>query len=107
VTSSATNARPPGGTTLRIQVAINAVHAILANHGITMPPCKVNKLVRGFCASASASGWVFVDYLSERVTLSADQRRQLLCDPDLERITAYLDPTGQTATRRVMRERGY
>ena len=73
----------------------------------TMPPCKVNKLVREFCASATAGGWVFVDYLSERVTLSADQRRQLLCDPDLERVTAYLDPTGQTATRRVIPKRGY
>lgn len=107
MTSATASPRPPGGTTLRIQAAINAVHAILANHGITMPPCKVNKLVREFCARATAGGWVFVDYLSERVTLSADQRRQLLCDPDLERVTAYLDPTGQTATRRVMRKRGY
>jgi hypothetical protein len=107
MTSAATNPRNPGVTTLRIQEAIGAVHRILDQHGITMSPAKVNKLVRRFSFEAAAHGCSFADYLLERVALSDDCRRQLLRDPDLERVTAYFDPTGQEATYRVIRQRGF
>ena len=101
--SAATNPRPPGGTTHRIQEAINAAHVLLADHGIEISPFRVSRLVRKFSARAAANGWVFADYLSERIELSADQRRRLLRDPNLERIAAYLkgDPVGEEATHNL------
>jgi hypothetical protein len=36
------------------------------------------------------------------VQLTAQQRRQALANPDIARVIAYTDPTGETAVNNVM-----
>jgi hypothetical protein len=50
------------------------------------------------------NGWTFFEFLANAVQLSAEQRRQALCDPDTARVISYLDPTGETAVNNVRRE---
>ena len=46
-------------------------------------------------------------FLAARVELSAEQRRRLAEREDLRYLLSYADPTGETAMRNVMRERGF
>lgn len=90
--------------TSQTQKRINAVHAILNNCGCYMSPSKVNRIVRQFEHQAERNGWTFVDFLTNKVALSAEQRRQVLADPDTARIFPYRDdPTGEDAVNNVMR----
>jgi hypothetical protein len=70
-----------------------------------MSPSKVSRLVRRFEARVERNGMTFHEFLVNAADLTADQRRRALADPDLARVTAYFDPVGEEAVRRVMRLR--
>ncbi|WP_231969251.1 hypothetical protein [Mycobacterium sp. E735] len=98
-----------GGTTSaearsQTQHAIRATHAILANLGVEMSPSRVSRIVRQYEARVMHNGWTFLDFLTNKLQLSAQQRRRMLADPEMARVTAYLDPTGETAVNHVLRQ---
>ena len=100
-----------GGTTSaeaksQTDQAITYAHAVIANCGVVMSPSKVSRLVRQFEARVMRNGWTFFQFLANAAQLSAEQHHQALCDPELARLIAYLDPTGETAVNNVLRERG-
>jgi hypothetical protein len=104
--AAAPQTRPGGScsTAKQIDEAINATHAILRNLGIHMSASAVSRLVRHYERRVRPNGWSFVDYLVNRVQLSAVQRRQLECDPEYARVISHVDPTGETAVNNVRRE---
>jgi hypothetical protein len=67
--------------------AINAAHLRLADQGIQMSPRKVSRLIRAYLRADTAQ-----------------QRRRPDADPELARVIAYLDITGETAAFNVDRE---
>lgn len=68
---------------------------------------KVNRLVQTFETRVERNGFAFFDFLANSVQLSAQQRRLALADPDVQRVIAYSDPTGESAVGNVMKERGW
>lgn len=98
----------PGGTTGAegTERLIRAAHVILDNCGMTLGPRKVHRIVRTFEARVAHNGWSFFDFLATSIQLDADRRVQLLNDPDVQRVIAYADPTGETAVRNVIRAAG-
>ncbi len=96
-----------GGTTTRdnaltgsqIQLVLRAAHAALAASGIDVGPSKVTKVVRRFSHALKRSGLTFHEFLTDQ----ANHRRLILIDPELARVIAYADPTGETAVRNVIR----
>lgn len=84
---------------------IRAAHVILDNCGVTLGPRKVHRIVRTFEARVAHNGWSFFDFLATSIQLDAARRVQLLNNPDVQRVIAYADPTGETAVRNVMRAR--
>jgi hypothetical protein len=82
-------------------------HIIAAAAGISLSRPKVSRLVRRYEAQVSHNGWAFWDYVANCLLLTAEQRAQVVVDPELSRVISYLDNTGEDAVRHVMRERGY
>jgi hypothetical protein len=78
-------------------------YAVLDAVGYEMSRAKVSRIVRSFEARVAGNGWSFFDYFANRIQLDSERRRQLLSDPDVLRVIAYADPTGETAVRNVMR----
>lgn len=56
--------------------------------------------------AAPIQGLPFGLFLTARLELSDEQRRRLAESADLRYLLSYADPTGETAIRNVMRERG-
>ena len=95
----------PGGTTGAegTERLIRAAHVILDNCGVVLGPRKVHRIVRTFESRVAHKGWSFFDFLATSIQLDAERRVQLLNNPDVQRVIAYADPTGETAVRNVMR----
>jgi hypothetical protein len=81
-----------------------AAHAFLDARGYHLSPSKVTRIVRTYQARVARNGFEFFDFLANAVLMDADTCRRALLDPDLVRVISYADPTGETATHRVMRE---
>lgn len=82
-----------------------AARAILWNCGIDYGPSKIHRLCCQFANRVRHNGFEFFDFLANKVELTADQRRNALANPDVQRCIAYADPTGETAVDNVMRGR--
>jgi hypothetical protein len=89
------------------QTLCRHAHVIAAAAGIDIGPSKVSKLVRRYEAQVAHNGWAFWEYVANCLLLTAEQRAQVVVDPELSRVISYLDRTGEDAVRHVMRERGY
>jgi hypothetical protein len=103
--------RPSGGSksaeaNSQTEQAIRAAHVVLGGCGVEMSPSKVSRLIRQFEARVLRNGWTFFEFFANAVQLSAEQRRRALCNPEVARVISYLDPTGETACRNVMRQQG-
>lgn len=98
-----TSAEAKGQTEHLIRIA----HVVLANVGYQMAAHRVTKRVRQFEREVAGNGWSFLDYLATSIAIDAERRVQLLNNPDVQRVIAYADPTGETAVGNVKRERGY
>lgn len=90
-----------------IEKAIRAAHKALNSCGIDISPSKVNRIVRRFAANAKRHGLTFHEFLTDAANLTPKQRGQILTDPDLARVIAYLDPVGEEAVSRVLAARGF
>lgn len=101
-TSGGTTGAEAHGQTERL---IRAATQILDGCGYGMGPRKVHRLVRKFEARVARNGWEFFDFLANAVLMDADTRRRALLDPDVARVIAYADPTGETAVSNVLRGR--
>ncbi len=79
---------------------IRETHAVFNRCGVSVSPGRVIKLVRTYVRRAQGDGVVFADYLAQ-VAVGEHQRR-LVAD-ELRRVTAYVDPTGESAVNNVVR----
>jgi len=80
---------------------IRETHAAFDRLGVPVSPGRVIKLVRTYVRRVQGSGLAFGDYLDTQVALSEVQRR-VVAD-ELGRVVSYVDKTGETAVRNVMR----
>lgn len=98
-------AAAPGGSTLhRPEDLIRDAHVILTNCGVPIGTQRVTRLVRQFQSRVECNGFAFFDFLANSVQLDSATRRRALANPDVQRVISYMDPTGETAVRNVMRE---
>ena len=102
--------RPPGGTTKgnaltgrQIELLIAATHVALKAADIEVGPSRVARIVHRFKNALARSAMTFHEFLTDETS----QRRLKLRDPELARVIAYMDETGETAARNVDRERGW
>jgi len=93
-----------GGGSATPESLTRDAHRLLDACGVARSPKWVQRVVRDYC-SASASGLPFGMYLTNRVELNAQQRQAILDRSDLRYLLEYADPTGETATRNVLREK--
>ncbi|AFO10234.1 hypothetical protein TAJ_49 [Mycobacterium phage Taj] len=85
----------------QLQVMQRAAHLAFADtDGGVVTPAKINRLVRRFGHRLRRAGINF----DELFALPPQRQRAALGDPDLLRVIAYADPTGETAVNRVMRQ---
>jgi len=100
--------RAPGGTTSpgSHELAVRAAHKALRDCGVEILPCKVNRILRGFEKRARREGVTFHEFLSGAAGLTPGQRRRIAADPDLQRVIAYTDPTGETAVDNILKRAG-
>lgn len=96
-------ARSATGGATSTEGLIRHAHRLLADSGVTMSPSKVSRLVRDYKRRVETSGFPFEAFLVNSALLTADQRRRALLNPNIVRVIAYADPTGETAVNRVMR----
>lgn len=103
---------PPGGTTTgrtaltghQLGVVLRAAHQALADGGsAVVTPSKVSRSARRFGHLLHRAQLTFDEFVS----LSPQRQRAALDDPELLRLVAYLDPTGETAVDNVKKERGF
>lgn len=77
---------------------------VCANIGADFGVNRINRLVTQFVRTMpNAGGRTFILYLASAVQMSEDQKRCVLSDPDIARVIAYADPTGEAAVNNVMR----
>lgn len=86
-----------------VETLLRETHATLDRAGIRMSPSKVTRLCRDYVNTVADKGVSFGAFLANAVVLDASHRREF--DEVYYRLT-YVDPTGETAVRRVDRERG-
>ena len=91
-----------GGST-SAETLIKHAHKLLGNCGISMSPSKVSRLVREFKHRVEGNGFSFEAFLVNSVDLTNEQRVKALANPEVARVIAYADPTGELAVQRVMR----
>jgi hypothetical protein len=97
--------QPVTGGNTSAETLIKHAHKLLADCGITMSPSKVSRLVREFQNRVAQNGFAFEAFLVNSVQLTSEQRRRALANPDIARVIAYADPTGETAVNNILRER--
>lgn len=77
---------------------------VCTNIGVDFGANRINRLVTQFVRTMpNAGGRTFILYLANAVQMSEDQKRRVLSDPDIARVIAYADPTGEAAVNNVIR----
>ena len=76
---------------------------VLWNCGVDMGPSKIHRLCCKFVNRVHGNGFDFFDFLANQIELTTEQRRTALANPDVQRVIAYADPTGETAIRNIER----
>lgn len=84
---------------------VQRAHMILDACGYPMGPNKVARLVRQFRHRVEGNGFAFFDFLANAMRLSDEQRRRALSDPEIARVIAYADPTGEAAVHNILKRR--
>lgn len=92
-------------TNAETEALIRAANVILTNTGVWLSRCKISRLVRTYEAQVERNGFAFFEFLENAVKLDAQRRAEALRHPDIARVIAYADPTGETAVRNVMEGR--
>jgi hypothetical protein len=84
---------------------INEAHAAVMEAGLAWSRSRVRRLVNQWDHRVRHNGWSLGDFILNRAQLDEQQRRKIESNQDWVKVTAYADPTGDTAVRRVMRVR--
>jgi hypothetical protein len=93
-----------GSTSPSTNQLTNAARLILDNCDVRFSQNRITRLVLRFKQRAPhANGHIFFQYLANAVQLTAEQQRAALSNPDIARVIAYADPTGETAVNNVIR----
>lgn len=79
---------------------LRLAHAVVEATGMTVGQGHLRKLVLRYRHQVDRDRWGFVDYLSNALVLTAQQRLAVTAD---SRVIEYADPTGEAAVRNVMR----
>lgn len=95
--------RDRGSDVPTVEALIRETHAALAQAGIRMSHSKVTRTCRDYVNLVADKGVRFGTFLSNVVTIDAEQRNEF--DAVYYRLT-YADPTGETAVRNVDRRGG-
>jgi len=75
--------------------------AVLDRFGVHWSASKTSRVVRAYVRTVQGNRSAFADYVANQIVLSEHQRR-VVAD-ELRRVTAYVDPVGETVVNRVMR----
>lgn len=100
-----------GGTTsaeateAMTETLIRYANQVLDTTGVNRSPSWVSRTVRSFQQHASGR-MRFGTWLVNRLQLNTEQRIALRSNPDIAYLMTYVDPTGETAVRNVMRSAG-
>jgi hypothetical protein len=89
-------------TGLQLEMVISAAQRALSDEGRDITPSRVAKIVQRFTEALHGSRLGWCEFLEAK-----RNQRWLRGDPVLVRVVSYLDPTGEKAVNRVMRERGW
>lgn len=93
---------------LGIEDLKSVTRTVLDNAGVTWSPNRIVKVCLRFARDVRGTGWDFFDFITTELAISAEEKRNLRDDPEVQRIFRFgLDPTGEQAVGNVMRERGY
>ena len=95
--------RETGGATT-VEVLIRDANRILEYCGVTLSPSKVSRLARDYKRRVEPNGFSFARFLLNAVEMTAAQRAEAERHPDVIRVIAYADPTGEAAARNVDKE---
>jgi hypothetical protein len=88
------------------ETLIRDAHLLLDTAGVVRGHNWVARTVREYVAS-DWRALPFGMFLAAKVELNEAQRRVLAERADLRYLMTYADPTGETAVRHVMKERGF
>ncbi len=80
---------------------ITAAHVVLSNCGVELSFTKVRRMVQNYERRAQRYGFDFGKFIANQVVMSEHQRR--VAADELRKVTAYVDPVGETAVNRVLR----
>jgi len=75
--------------------------AVLDRFGVHWSASKTSRVVRAYVRTVQGNRFAFADYVANQIVLSEHQRR-VVAD-ELRRVTAYVNPVGETAVNRVLR----
>jgi len=75
--------------------------AVLDRFGVRWSPSKTSRVVRAYVRQVRGNRPAFADYVAKQIELSEQQRR-VVAD-ELRKVTAYVDPTGESAVNNVVR----
>ena len=82
------------------ELVLRAAHAAIAASGEDVSPRKINRIVQRFWAALSRQHITFHEFLLNETA----RNRVYAADNGLRCLRGYLDPTGQKAVNRVMRQ---
>lgn len=95
--------RPPSQKEL-LKFARDFVNGFRCHDGLNWGPGKINKVVDRFCKKFPHGSWVmFWSYLAWHISDVCDSKVSRRMRADLYTYITYVDPTGNTAVRNVMR----
>ena len=80
---------------------IVTAHAALSDRGVQMSRSKVRRMVQLYERQAQRYGYDFGRFIAQQVEMSELQRR--VAADELRKVTAYVDPTGESAVNNVVR----
>ncbi len=74
--------------------------AVLDRFGVDWSGSKTSRVVRAYVRTVQGNRSAFADYVAEQI--ESEHQRRVVADK-LRRVTAYVDPVGETAVNRVLR----
>lgn len=105
-TSNGAGGFSPGRKALagsQLDLVTRAAHAAMVASGLQITPMKTKRIVRRFEQALRRARVTFHQFLESE----ANRDRVHMIDPSLSKVIAYMDRTGETAVKNVMRQRGF
>ena len=75
--------------------------AVLDRFGVHWAGSKTSRVVRASVRTVQGDRSAFADYVADQI-METEHQRRVVAD-ELRRVTAYVDPVGETAVNRVLR----